>query len=112
MSELTISTRARRSLRPLAAIIAAAAICVAFYLALGPFWNWALYDLAGLPRGVRWSEAVHFFFFDTTKILLLLVGIIFVVRILRSFLSIERTRSILGGKREGSATSSLPGSAS
>jgi uncharacterized membrane protein YraQ (UPF0718 family) len=101
MSELTISARARRSLRPLAAIAAAAAICVAFYLALGPFWNWALYDLAGLPRGVRWSEAVHFFFFDTTKILLLLVGIIFVVRILRSFLSIERTRRILGGKREG-----------
>ena len=101
MSELAVSTRARRSLRPLAAIVAAAAICVAFYLALGPFWNWALYDLAGLPRGVRWSEAVHFFFFDTTKILLLLVGIIFVVRILRSFLSIERTRRMLGGRREG-----------
>ena len=85
----------------LAAIAAAGAICVAFYVALGPFWNWALYDLAGLPQGARWSDAIHFFFFDTTKILLLLVGIIFVVRILRSFLSIERTRSLLGGKREG-----------
>ena len=29
------------------------------------------------------------------------MGIIFVVRILRSFLSIERTRALLGGKREG-----------
>ena len=39
--------------------------------------------------------------YDTTKILLLLVGIIFVARILRSFLSIERTRALLGGRREG-----------
>ena len=39
--------------------------------------------------------------YDTTKILLLLVGIIFVARLLRSFLSIERTRALLGGKREG-----------
>ena len=101
MSELTISARARRSLRPLAALIAAGVACVGLYLALGPFWNWALYDLAGLPRGARWSDAIHFFFFDTTKILLLLVGIIFAVRILRSFLSIERTRRMLGGRREG-----------
>ena len=44
---------------------------------------------------------MHFFLYDSTKILLLLVGIIFAVRILRSFLSIERTRALLGGKREG-----------
>jgi uncharacterized membrane protein YraQ (UPF0718 family) len=35
------------------------------------------------------------------KIALLLVGIIFVVTVLRSFMSIERTRALLGGKREG-----------
>ena len=70
-------------------------------------WRWdrsgtgLLYGLAGLPRGTRWADAIHFFCFDSTKILLLLVGIIFVVRILRSFLSIERTRALLGGKREG-----------
>ena len=46
-------------------------------------------------------DAIRFFCFDTTKILLLLVGIVFVARILRSFLSIERTRALLGGKREG-----------
>jgi uncharacterized membrane protein YraQ (UPF0718 family) len=109
MSESVITARARRSLRPLAAIIAAGAACVGFYLALGPFWNWALYDLAGLPRGARWSDAIHFFFFDTTKILLLLVGIIFVVRILRSFLSIERTRQLLGGKREGAGNVAAAG---
>jgi uncharacterized membrane protein YraQ (UPF0718 family) len=35
------------------------------------------------------------------KIVLLLVGIIFVVTVLRSFMSVERTRALLGGRREG-----------
>jgi hypothetical protein len=35
------------------------------------------------------------------KITLLLVGIIFVVTVLRSFMSLERTRAMLGGRREG-----------
>jgi uncharacterized membrane protein YraQ (UPF0718 family) len=91
----------RRQLAVLGAILGAAALVAGIYVGLGPFWSWALYDLAAIPRGTHWSDAIHFFFFDTTKILLLLVGIIFVVRILRSFLSIERTRSLLGGKREG-----------
>jgi uncharacterized protein len=81
--------------------VAAAATGVGFYFALGPFWNWLLYTAAGLPHGARWSDAVHFFCFDTTKIAALLVSIIFVVRVLRSFLSVERTRALLGGKREG-----------
>ncbi len=101
MTELAIGTRVRNGLRLSSALIGAGAAGVGFYLALGPFWNWTLYDLAGLPRGARWSDAIHFFCFDTTKILLLLVAIIFVVRVLRSFLSIERTRKMLGGKREG-----------
>jgi hypothetical protein len=91
----------RRSMLVPFALVAAAGAAVGLYVGLGPFWNWAIYTLAGLPHGTHWSDAVHFFFFDTTKILLLLVGIIFVVRILRSFLSIERTRAMLGGKREG-----------
>jgi uncharacterized membrane protein YraQ (UPF0718 family) len=89
------------NLRVLLGVVAGIIVSVALYVALGPFWNWVIYGLAGLPRGTHWADAVHFFFFDTTKILLLLVGIIFVVRILRSFLSIERTRALLGGKREG-----------
>lgn len=74
---------------------------LAVYMVLKPFWDWAVFDLTGLPRDRRWSDSIHFFVYDTTKILLLLVGIIFVVRILRSFLSVERTRALLGGKREG-----------
>ncbi len=44
---------------------------------------------------------MHFFFYDVTKIALLLTGVIFVVTILRSFMSVERTRAVLGRHREG-----------
>ncbi len=100
MSTIAVSRRSHSYRVPLA-FAGAVVLAAGLYLALGPFWNWAVYDLASLPRGTHYADAVHFFFFDTTKILLLLVGIIFVVRILRSFLSIERTRALLGGKREG-----------
>ncbi len=92
-----VPTRARLPLL----LVAAVAAAVGFYFALGPFWNWTLFTVAGLPRGTRWADAVHFFCFDTTKIVVLLVAIIFVVRVLRSFLSVERTRALLGGRREG-----------
>ena len=73
----------------------------ALYHFLLPFWDHLLYGAFALPRSPHWADALHFFLYDSTKILLLLVGIIFAVRILRSFLSIERTRALLGGKREG-----------
>ncbi|MGZ8782125.1 MAG: permease [Gaiellaceae bacterium] len=101
MATVEAELRAGAARWPRSLLVGAAAVWGLLYLSLRPFWNWVVYDLAGFPRGARWSDAIHFFVFDTTKILLLLVGIIFVVRTLRSFLSIERTRRILGGKREG-----------
>jgi hypothetical protein len=66
-----------------------------------PFWNWAVFDMAGLDDTSRLGESVHFFFYDITKIALLLSGVIFLVTVLRSFMSVERTRALLGGRREG-----------
>ncbi len=66
-----------------------------------PFWDWLLYDMIGLDADTRFAESAHFFFYDVTKIALLLVGVIFVVTVLRSFMSVERTRALLGGRREG-----------
>ena len=82
------------------------------YRVNGPVWDWAVYRAAGLDPDGRLGETIHFFVFDTTKILLLLSGIIFIVTVLRSFMSLERTRALLGGKREGSPTSRRPGSGS
>ncbi len=64
-------------------------------------WDLLFYDLLGMPPEARLTETLHFFFYDTIKIALLLTGIIFVITILRSYMSIERTRALLGGRREG-----------
>jgi len=64
-------------------------------------WDWLLYDRIGLDSETRPASALHFFLYDTAKIALLLTGIIFVVGVLRTFITIERTRALLGGRREG-----------
>ncbi len=56
------------------------------------------YNWFGLARGKHLTEAVHFFVEDTTKIFFLLVTIIFVVAVVRSFFPPERTRRFLAGK--------------
>jgi uncharacterized membrane protein YraQ (UPF0718 family) len=67
----------------------------------GKFWNWLLFKVIGLDSTSKFGEAIHFFLYDSVKILLLLTGITFVVTLLRTFITIERTRAFLGGKREG-----------
>jgi len=83
------------------ALAVAALAWVALYSANEPFWTWLVGDLARLDLTGRLGSGVHFFFYDTVKIVLLLTGIIFAVTVLRSFMSIERTRALLGGRREG-----------
>ncbi len=71
------------------------------YWANGWLWDAVLHDVLGMSADARLTETLHFFFYDTVKIGLLLSGIIFVITILRSYMSIERTRAMLGGRREG-----------
>lgn len=80
---------------------ALAAGWVALLVANRPFWDWLLGDVFGLDLSSRLGSGVHFFLYDSAKIVLLLVGIIFAVTVLRSFMSVERTRALLGGRREG-----------
>jgi uncharacterized membrane protein YraQ (UPF0718 family) len=74
-----------------------------------PFWNWVMYDVAGLDPESHWGSGVHFFFYDVSKILLLLSGVIFLVTVLRSFMSVERTRALLGGRRQGFGNAAAAG---
>ena len=46
------------------------------------------------------GSAIEFFIFETPKVLMLLTLVVFVVGIVRSFFTPERTRKILAGKRE------------
>jgi uncharacterized membrane protein YraQ (UPF0718 family) len=74
-----------------------------------PWWDLAVYDWLGLDENSRLGLGVHFFLYDSVKILLLLTGIIFAVTIARSYLSLERTRALLGGRREGVANLAAAG---
>ena len=61
------------------------------------------YDFAAGPAADLAARvgAVAFFLYDVPKILLLLSGMIFLITIVRTFFSAERTRALLGGKRQG-----------
>ncbi len=76
-------------------------VWLALYRLNRGFWEWLLFDTFGLDPDSHGGGAVEFFFYDTVKIALLLTGIIFAVTVLRSFMSVERTRALLGGRREG-----------
>ncbi len=82
-------------------LAAAAFLWWALYSVNLPFWDWLLYDVFGMDPAAQLTETLHFFCYDTVKISLLLTGIIFVVTVLRSYMSVERTRALLGGRREG-----------
>lgn len=71
------------------------------YSILQPVTEIFTFELLGLTRGSHLGESVAFFLYDVPKILLLLGGMIFLITILRTFFSAERTRALLGGKRVG-----------
>lgn len=61
-------------------------------------WNLLLFDVVGLQRGTRPAEVVHFFFYDTTKILLLVAGLVFAIAYARSALPVERVRDLISAR--------------
>jgi hypothetical protein len=61
----------------------------------------AAVGLLSLSRDTRLGEAVHFFVYDTPKVLLLLVGVVFVMGVVQTFFAPERTRALLAGRRLG-----------
>ncbi len=85
---------------PWAWLVAAVGVWIAAYWNLENFADLTL-ALAGLTRATRLGEAVHFFLYDTPKVLLLLTGIVFAMGIVHTFVSPERTRAILSGRRLG-----------
>jgi len=60
-----------------------------------------LVSLLPVEPGGRLASALEFFFYDVPKVMLLLAGVVFVMGVVRSFFSPERTRALLSGRREG-----------
>ena len=55
-------------------------------------------SLTPYDRSSHIGESIHFFFYDTPKVLLLLAGIVFLMGIIQSFFSPEKTRAMLSGR--------------
>jgi uncharacterized membrane protein YraQ (UPF0718 family) len=76
-----------------------------------PAWWWAYTHLTafadtllgwtGLSRQTALGESLHFFFYDTPKVLLLLTGVVFVMGMVQTWFAPERTRALLAGRRAG-----------
>ncbi len=97
-----LSLRPRKSKRLQVGELAALVVGWVLVLLLNStVWDWILFDVFGLDRRKKIPDVIHFFFYDSTKIALLLVGITFAVTLARTFVTIDRTRVFLGGKRAG-----------
>jgi uncharacterized protein len=78
-----------------------AAVWLFLYNTIQPLAEWISYDALSLPRGSHVGGAAAFFFYDVPKIFLLLAGMIFVITVVQTFFSAERTRRLLSGKKVG-----------
>jgi uncharacterized membrane protein YraQ (UPF0718 family) len=99
------------ALRQTAALTAALATWGLVYWRLGPAAHWLTTSLLGLSVNESLGAAVSFFLYEVPKVLLLLTLVVFVVGVIRSFFTPERTRRVLAGRREtaGSILAALLG---
>lgn len=68
------------------------------YAGIQPLAHWLTYGLFSLEAETPMAAAVEFFVYDTVKILLLLVFMVYVIAWLRATLNVERVREYLAGK--------------
>lgn len=86
--------------RPVALTILGAIAWVALFPQLQPLSEWIVEQLP-VVRDSQAGDALAFIIYDLPKVLMLIVAIVFATGILRSFFSVEATRRLLAGKREG-----------
>ena len=84
--------------------LSVAALALLWWLAystIQPVAHWLALSVFGLVPGSPAAESVEFFLYDTAKILLLLVSLIYAIAWARAGLNVERVRDYLSGKARG-----------
>ncbi len=81
--------------------LAIAIVWFAVYSAIVPAANFITFDLFNLEAGSELALAVEFFIYDTAKILLLLVFMVYLIAWLRAGMNTEKIRDFLAGKARG-----------
>ena len=82
-------------------ILALAALWWLAYSHILPASHWLVFDLLSIAPGSHWGASLEFFIYDTVKILLLLVALIYAIAWVRASLNVELVRDYLAGKRRG-----------
>lgn len=67
---------------------------------LQTFADYMTYEIFKIQQGTKLADAVDFFIYDSLKIFFMLMVIIFIVSIIRTYFSPEKTKQFLSHKRE------------
>ena len=104
MTTLTLSQRTLQLPRqhPRTFLLVAAVAWWLLYQSLIPA-SEALVAALPVDRDSHLGGALQFFFYDTPKVLLLLTAVVFVMGMINSYFTPERTRALLAGRSEGVA---------
>ncbi len=86
--------------RPKLFLLVAAAVWFVAFQGLTPL-SELLTAMLPVDRDSRLGGALQFFFYDTPKVLLLLAGVVFVMGMINSYFTPERTRALLAGRAAG-----------
>lgn len=102
MNTLTTPQKSWPLRQPAAFLALAAIVWFALYQVLLPA-SEALVSALPVDRTSHLGGAIQFFLYDTPKVLMLLAGVVFVMGMINSYFTPERTRALLAGRSEGVA---------
>lgn len=94
----TRSASPRDDLKVWALLVGLAAVWGVVFAVNEVLWPWLLGDLFRVDLASTLGAALEFFLYDTVKITLLLVGLLFLVGLVNTQISPERVRGVLTGK--------------
>jgi uncharacterized membrane protein YraQ (UPF0718 family) len=102
MTTSTASFFAWPKRQPTVFLILAAVVWLGLYQLLVPF-SEAVVAWLPVRRQSHLGNSLQFFFYDTPKVLLLLTGVVFVMGMVNTWFTPERTRAMLAGRTHGVA---------
>lgn len=102
MSSISTSLKSWPARQPVVFLGLSALVWLALYKLLNPA-SEALVSWLPVDRQSHLGGALQFFLYDTPKVLMLLTAVVFVMGMVNSYFTPERTRAILAGRTEGVA---------
>ena len=99
-NECCCSSGSKKSSHIWKLLILAVVVWFGIYFILDPVSKYLTFDLMKLNPSSHLGSAVQFFLYDTPKVLMLLTFAVFVIGLVQTFVTPQRVRTILSGKKE------------